>query len=89
MDSPRVLRIVGTFAAAWAVLFVRFSSGVFQSTEADPVVHWALLPIALLLVLANAASEANRSGSVPRRDAIWGLSAALASFAVMHWAKVV
>ena len=67
---------------------MRFSSGVFQSTEADPVVHWALLPIALLLVLANAASEANRSGSVPRRDAIWGLSAALASFAVMHWAKV-
>ena len=89
MDSARVLRMVGTFAAAWAVLFVRFSSGVFPSTEADPVVHWALLPIALLLVLANAAAEANRSGSVPRRDAIWGLAAALASFAVLHWVKTV
>ena len=89
MDSQRVLRMAGTFAVAWATLYVRFSAGVFPSTEADPVVHWALLPIALLLVLANAAAEANHSGSVPRRDAIWGLAAALASFAVLHWVKMV
>lgn len=89
MDVARVLRIAGTFAAAGALLYLRFSAGLFPSTEVDPMVHWALLPIALLLVLANAAMEANRAGSVPRRDAIWGLAAALASFGILHWIKIV
>ncbi len=89
MDFTRVLRIGGALAAAWAVLLLRFSSGVVQSTDADAFIHWALLPIALLLAFANGAAEANGSSSVPRRDALWGLSAALASFAVLHWAKIV
>ena len=89
MDFARVLRIGGTLAAVWALLFVRFSSGVVPSTEADPVVHWALLPIALLLAAANGAAEANGSGSVARRDTLWGLSGALASFAILHWVKIV
>ena len=89
MDFTRMLRIGGTLAAAWAVLLLRFSSGMVQSTEADSFVHWAFLPIALLLALANGVAEANGSSSVPRLDALWGLSAALASFAVLHWAKIV
>ena len=89
MDFPRILRIGGTLTAAWAVLYVRFTAGVFPPTEVDPVVHWALLPIALLVGVANAAMEVNESASVPRRDALWGLSGALASFGILHLAKIV
>jgi hypothetical protein len=89
MDVTRVLRIGGTLAAAWALLFLRFSAGVFPKTEVDPMIHWALLPIAVILGLANAAMEVNGSGSVRRRDAIWGLATALASFGILHLAKVV
>jgi hypothetical protein len=89
MEFPRILRIGGTLAAAWTVLYLRFTAGIFPPTEVDPVVHWALLPIALLVGVANAAMEVNESASVPRRDTLWGLSAALASFGILHWAKVV
>lgn len=89
MDAARAARILGTLAVAWTVLYVRFSAGIFPSTEVDPFVHWALLPIALLIAAANAAAEVNGSGSAPRRDGLWGLSAALISFAVVHWAKLV
>jgi len=89
MDLTRALRIGGTLAAAWALLYLRFSAGLFPPTEADPMVHWALLPIALLLGLANAAMEVNGAGSVARRDAIWGLAIALASFGILHWIKLV
>lgn len=88
MDATRIVRIAGTLAAAWAFLYVRFSSGVFPTTEVDPVVHWALLPIALLIAVANGAAEVNRSGSVTQRDVLWGLSGALVSFAILHWIKV-
>ena len=88
-DPTRILRIVATFATAWVVLFLRFSAGVVQGTEVDPFVHFALLPIALLLAAANGAMEVNKSGSVPRRDVLWGLSSALASFAILHWIKIV
>jgi hypothetical protein len=88
MDSLRLLRILGTFAVAWTVLYLRFKAGLVQGTEVDAMVHWALLPIALLLAAANAAIEMNRSASVPRRDAVWGLSAALASFGLLRLFKV-
>ena len=89
MDLTRALRIGGTLVAGWGILYLRFSAGLFPATEADPMVHWALLPIALLLGLANGAMEANGAGSVLRRDVIWGLAIALASFAVLHWIKIV
>ncbi len=89
MDFARILRIGGTLAAAWSVLYVRFTAGIFPPTEVDPVVHWALLPIALLLGVANWAMEVNESASVPRRDTLWGLSGALASFGILHLVKVV
>lgn len=89
MNLARACRIVGAFTAVWAVLYVRFSSGVFPATEVDPFVHWALLPIALLIGAANGAFEVSGSASVPRRDTLWGLSTALASFAIAHWAKLV
>ena len=89
MDAVRIVRIGGSFVVVWAVLFLRFAAGIITPTEADAFVHWAFLPIALLIAIANGAMEANGSGSVPRRDAMWGLSSALATFAVLHWAKVV
>jgi len=89
MDAVRLVRIGGSFLAVWAVLFLRFAAGIVPPTEADAFVHWAFLPIALLIAVANGAMEANESGSVSRRDALWGLSSALATFAILHWAKVV
>ena len=89
MDPLRLVRIGGSLVAVWGVLFLRFTAGVVTPTEADAVVHWALLPIAVLIAVANGAMEANESGSVPRRDALWGLSSALATFAILHWAKIV
>jgi len=89
MDAVRIVRIAGTFVAVWAVLFLRFGAGIVTPTEADPYVHWALLPIALLIAAANGGMEANGTGSVARRDTMWGLSGALATFAVLHIAKVV
>ena len=89
MDAVRIVRIGVSFVVVWAVLFLRFAAGVVTPTEADAVVHWALLPIAVMIGVANGAMEANGSGSVPRRDALWGLSSALATFAILHWAKVV
>jgi hypothetical protein len=89
MDPSRLLRIAGSFAAVWILLYLRFSSGLSPRTEVDPFVHWALLPIALLIAIANAAAESNRSGSVTRRDVLWGLCGALVSFALLHWAQIV
>jgi hypothetical protein len=89
MDAVRIVRIGGSFVVVWAVLFLRFAAGVVTPTDADAVVHWALLPIAVMIGVANGAMEANGSGSVPRRDALWGLSSALATFAILHWVKIV
>jgi hypothetical protein len=88
MDSGRVMRIGATFAGAWALLYLRFAAGLFSGTEVDPMVHWALLPIALLIGAANAAMEVNGSASVPRRDALWGLCGALTSFAILRALKI-
>jgi hypothetical protein len=89
MDASRAVRIAGSMIVAWGLLYLRFSSGIAPQTEVDPMVHWALLPIALLIAAANAAAEVNHSGSVPRRDLLWGLCGALVSFAVLHWVRVV
>lgn len=88
MDPLRVLRILATFAVAWTVLYLRFKAGLVEGTEVDSVVHWALLPIAFLLGAANAGIEINKSAPVPRRDAVWGLSAALASFGFLRLLKI-
>ena len=88
MDPLRVLRILATFAVAWTLLYLRFKAGLVEGTEVDALVHWALLPIALLLGAANAAIEVNRSAPVPRRDFIWGLCAALASFGLLRMLKI-
>lgn len=89
MDSMRIGRVAGVFAAAFLVLYVRFSAGVIPGTEVDPFVHFALLPIALLLGAANWAMSVKGTASPARIDTIWGLSGALVSFALLHWAKVV
>ena len=89
MDASRVGRIAASFAAVWILLYLRFTSALSPKTEVDPFVHWALLPIALLIAVANAVAEVNRSGSVTRRDVLWGLCGALVSFAVLHWIQIV
>lgn len=89
MDSARLGRMGGVFAAAFLVLYFRFSAGVFPGTEVDQFVHYALLPIALLLGVANWAMAVNRTASPARIDGIWGLSAALVSFSVLRLAKVI
>jgi hypothetical protein len=88
MDSTRLFRSGGVFAAAFLVLYFRFSAGVFPGTEVDPFVHFALIPISLLLGAANWTMANNGTASPARVDGIWGLSAALASFGVLHWAKI-
>ncbi|MGH7898668.1 MAG: hypothetical protein ACREQQ_11990 [Candidatus Binatia bacterium] len=87
--SPRALRIVGVFAAAWAVLYVRFLSGLIPETEVDRFVHWAMAAFALIFGAGSAALEANNSGTVPRRDVLFGLAGALATFAASRFAGLV
>jgi len=86
--SMRALRIGTVLIVAWTLLYVRFHAGMFPQTEIDPYVHFALLPIALLIGLANGAMEASGSGTVQRRDSMWGLVSALVTFGILHWAKV-
>ena len=89
MDASRVGRIAASFAVVWTLLYLRFTSGLSPQTEVDQFVHWALLPIALLIAVSNAVAEINRSASVTRRDVLWGLCGALVSFAVLHWTRIV
>lgn len=88
MEGSRIGRMAGVFAAAFLVLYFRFSAGVFPGTEVDQFVHYALLPIALLLGVANWAMAINGTATQARIDAVWGLSAALVSFAILHWTRI-
>jgi hypothetical protein len=85
----RPLRIAGVFAAAWAVLYVRFLSGLVPATEVDRFVHWALAAFALIFGAGSAALEANDSGSVARRDVLFGLAGALGSYSICRFAGIV
>jgi hypothetical protein len=89
MDASRVGRIAASFAVVWILLYLRFTSELSPKTEVDPFVHWALLPIGLLIAVSNAVAEVNRSASVTRRDVLWGFCGALVSFAVLHWIRIV
>jgi len=86
MDLARLVRIAGVFAAGWVVLYLRFSSGVVPATEVDRFVHWGLLTIAFLLGAGGGALEVNDSGSVVRRDVLFGVSGALATFSILRFA---
>ncbi len=89
MDMMRIARRIAVFAAAFLILYGRFSAGIFPVTEADPFVHFALLPIGALIGAANWAMAMKKTASPARVDAMYGLSAALLGFAVLHWTKVV
>jgi hypothetical protein len=84
MNATRALRIGAIVAGMLAVLWIRFSSGVFPENEVSPVLHWGLLPIAFLLGLTAVALEVNASASVTRRDTLFGISAALIAFCVLR-----
>ncbi len=84
----RAFRIAVIYAAAFAFLAFRFASGIVRETEADAFVHWALFPIGFLLGLGAASLDMSGTGSVTRRDMLWGLAAALMTFAIVRFAKL-
>ncbi len=85
----RAFRTAVIYAAAFAFLVFRFASGIVQETEADAFVHWALFPIGFLLGLGAVSLDMTDTGSVTRRDLLWGLAAALMTFAIVRFAKLV
>jgi hypothetical protein len=84
LQPGRATRIGGVFLAALGFLFLRFSSGFWEENEVTDVIHWGLLPIALLLGAGAWGLEASDSGSLARRDTLWGLSSAVATFAILR-----
>ena len=84
MDSIRPLRIAGAFFAAFAILYLAIASPLARQTEVSWAVPFGLFPIAILIAAGAAIQEAAGSGSVGRRDASFGLSAALVSFAILR-----
>jgi hypothetical protein len=80
----RASRIIATFAVIFGVLYLRFASGIIRGTEVDRVVPWAFLVVSLLFGTGAWAMEVTGSGPLGRRDQLWGMTAALSSFAVLR-----
>lgn len=85
----RALRIALIGGAVFALLVLRFDSGIWPENEATPAIPFALLPIALLFALGAFGLETSGRGSVARRDGLWGLAAALATFSILKLVSVV
>lgn len=83
-DWIRVLRGGGVFVSAFAFLYLVLASGLSRQTEASWAVPFGLLPISFLLALGAFGQELGGIGSPQRRDALFGGSAALASFALLR-----
>jgi hypothetical protein len=80
----RALRMTATFAVIFGVLYLRFASGVIRGTEVDRVVPWAFLVVSLLFGTGAWAMEVTGAGPLGRRDQLWGMTAALSSFALLR-----
>lgn len=80
----RSLRIAAVALGGFGLLWLRFSAEVWPENEVSRVVHWGLLPIAFLLGFGAWALETSGSGSVTRRDALWGLSAGITLWALLR-----
>jgi hypothetical protein len=88
-SAVRAARIGATFAVAFGGLFLLLASGLSRETEVSWAIPFGLLPIAALLGLGAAGLELANAPPVARRDRIFGLSAALAAFAILRLAKIV
>jgi hypothetical protein len=76
----RPVRIAATAAAAFGILVLRFSAGWWPENEATRVLHWGLLPIALLLGFAAWVFERSGASTPLRRDLLWGVAFAVLFF---------
>jgi hypothetical protein len=77
-------RVAAVGFAAFGVLWLRFSAGIWPENEVSGVVHWGLLPIAFLLGFGAWALEMSRTGSLARRDTLWGVAGALSCWALLR-----
>jgi hypothetical protein len=82
--SVRPLRIAGAFAAFFGILYLVVASPLARQTEVTWAIPFGLLPIAALVGLGALVQELAESGPAVRRDALFGLAAALVSFAVLR-----
>lgn len=80
----RALRGAGAFCGAFSFLYLVLASGLSRQTEASWAVPFGLLPIAFLLGVGAFGQELAKVGSPRRRDALFGVAAAIASFAVLR-----
>lgn len=87
--SPKIMRavrMIAVFLAVFAVMVLRFTSGLVRGTEADRAAPWAFLTIATLIGVGAWAMEVSGSGTAGRRDSFWGLAAALLGFSILKLA---
>jgi hypothetical protein len=82
----RTARAVGTFLVAFSFLWVVLASPLSKQTEMSWAVPFGLLPISLLLGVGGIAQEFAGIGTEIRRDGLFGLSSAVATFAVLRLA---
>jgi len=80
----RVARGSAVFVGAFAFLYLVLASGLSRQTEVSWAVPFGLLPIAFLLGLGGFGQELAGIGTPQKRDALFGGSAAIASFAVLR-----
>lgn len=85
----RVLRMVGVYVLAFTVLWVAIASGLQPETEVTPSIPFGLLPIAFMLAFAAVGMEVSEATTESRRDALFGLSAAIASFAILRLTRLI
>jgi hypothetical protein len=84
MEPTRGLRVAGIAALVFGVLYLRFAGGMFPDNEVSPMIHWGLLPMALLFALGGWAAEVNATMTTLRRDALFGLSSGLTVFSLLR-----
>ncbi|MGH7822557.1 MAG: hypothetical protein ACREQ9_22580 [Candidatus Binatia bacterium] len=80
----RASRIAAIALGVFGILYLRFSAGLLEDNEVSRLVHWGMLPIALLFAFGAWALEMSDTGSVARRDALWALAGSVSGYAVLR-----
>jgi hypothetical protein len=88
LPSVRIGRGAAVFAVSFVLLYVVLASGLAEETEVTWAVPFGMLPLALLLGLGAAGMEAGGTPPVSRRDSLFGLSLAVALFAILRLLKI-
>lgn len=84
----RIARGAGAFGLAIGFLWLVLASPLSKQTEMSWAVPFGLLPIALLLGAGALAQEFAGIGPAAKRDGLFGLSGAVATFALLRLAGV-